>query len=79
MIIDVDQASLKNKPKNVVGMLFREEQAGYLAGYLAALEAEREGGKPVLGTVGGEASRLSTASSPATRRRRRTSSRTRSC
>ena len=53
VIIDVDQTSLKNKPKNVVGMLFREEQAGYLAGYLAALEAEREGGKPVLGTVGG--------------------------
>ena len=53
VIIDVDQASLKNKPKNVVGMLFREEQAGYLAGYLAALETQREGGKPVLGTVGG--------------------------
>jgi basic membrane protein A and related proteins len=53
VIIDVDQTSLKNKPKNVVGMLFREEQAGYLAGYLAALEAERKGGKPVLGTVGG--------------------------
>jgi basic membrane protein A and related proteins len=53
VIIDVDQTSLKNKPKNVVGMLFREEEAGYLAGYLAALEAKREGGKPVLGTVGG--------------------------
>jgi basic membrane protein A len=53
VIIDVDQASLKNKPKNVVGMLFREEEAGYLAGYLAALEAQRQGGKPVLGTVGG--------------------------
>jgi basic membrane protein A len=53
VIIDVDQKSLKNKPKNVVGMLFREEQAGYLAGYLAALEAQREGGKPVLGTIGG--------------------------
>ena len=53
VIIDVDQASLKNKPKNAVGMLFREEQAGYLAGYLAALETKRKGGKPVLGTVGG--------------------------
>ena len=53
VIIDVDQASLKNKPANVVGMLFREEEAGYLAGYLAALAAQRKGGKPVLGTVGG--------------------------
>jgi basic membrane protein A and related proteins len=53
VIIDVDQASLKNKPANVVGMLFREEEAGYLAGYLAALAAQRRGGKPVLGTVGG--------------------------
>jgi basic membrane protein A len=53
VIIDVDQASLKNKPANVVGMLFREEEAGYLAGYLAALAAQRKGGKPVLGTIGG--------------------------
>jgi basic membrane protein A and related proteins len=53
VIIDVDQASLKNKPRNAVGMLFREEEAGYLAGYLAALETKRKGGKPVLGTVGG--------------------------
>jgi basic membrane protein A len=53
VIIDVDQTSLKHKPKNVVGMLFREEQAGYLAGYLAALEVKRGGGRSVLGTVGG--------------------------
>ncbi|MBA3384576.1 MAG: BMP family ABC transporter substrate-binding protein [Actinobacteria bacterium] len=32
VIIDVDQAGLKGKPANVVGMLFREEQVGYLAG-----------------------------------------------
>jgi basic membrane protein A len=35
VIIDVDQKSLKGKPANVDGMLFREEQVGYLAGYLA--------------------------------------------
>ena len=43
-IVDVDQATLKGKPANVQGLLFREEQVGYLAGYLAALEAKRAGG-----------------------------------
>jgi basic membrane protein A len=41
-IVDVDQASLKGKPANVEGLLFREEQVGYLVGYLAALSAKRE-------------------------------------
>ena len=31
-IVDVDQSSLKGKPKNVQGLLFREEQVGYLVG-----------------------------------------------
>jgi basic membrane protein A len=53
LIIDVDQASLKHKPKNVDGLLFREQEVGYLAGYLAGLEAKREGGKNVIGSVGG--------------------------
>ncbi len=53
VIIDVDQAGLKGKPANVVGMLFREEQVGYLAGYLAALEAKRMPGPQVIGSVGG--------------------------
>jgi basic membrane protein A len=52
VIIDVDQTSLKGKPSNVVGMLFREEQVGYLAGYLAGLEAKRANGD-VIGSVGG--------------------------
>ena len=43
-IIDVDQAFLKGKPANVQGLLFREEQVGYLVGYLGALEAKRAGG-----------------------------------
>ena len=33
-IIDVDAAGLKHKPKNVRGLLFKEQEAGYLAGYL---------------------------------------------
>jgi basic membrane protein A and related proteins len=53
VIIDVDQSGLKGKPANVVGMLFREEQVGYLAGYLAALEAKRMPGPNVVGSVGG--------------------------
>src|SRR6187455_645180 len=51
-IVDVDQASLKGKPTNVQGLLFREEQVGYLVGYLAALEAKRAGAKSV-SAVGG--------------------------
>ena len=53
LIIDVDQSTLKDKPKNVVGMLFREEEVGYLVGYLAGLQVKREGGADVVGSVGG--------------------------
>ena len=51
-IVDVDQKSLKGKPKNVQGLLFREEQVGYLVGYLGALEAKRAGAKSI-SAVGG--------------------------
>jgi basic membrane protein A and related proteins len=51
-IVDVDQASLKGRPANVVGLLFREEQVGYLVGYLGALEAKRAGAKSI-SAVGG--------------------------
>jgi basic membrane protein A len=51
-IVDVDQASLKGKPANVQGLLFREEQVGYLVGYLGALEAKRAGKKSI-SAVGG--------------------------
>jgi basic membrane protein A and related proteins len=51
-IIDVDQSTLPGKPANVVGLIFREEQVGYLAGYLAALTA-KEGGANVISSVGG--------------------------
>ena len=52
-IIDVDQASLPGKPANLVGLLFKEQEVGYLAGYLAALEAQRQPGKNVLSSIGG--------------------------
>jgi basic membrane protein A len=51
-IIDVDQTTLKGSPSNLLGLLFREEQVGYLAGYLAALQAKRDG-KRMISAVGG--------------------------
>ena len=52
-IVDVDVTGLKNKPKNVEGLLFREQQAGYLVGYAAGLWAKSHGGK-VVGSIGGQ-------------------------
>jgi basic membrane protein A and related proteins len=51
-IVDVDQAGLKHKPQNVLGLLFKEQEAGYLAGYLAGLTAKRDNAKTI-GSVGG--------------------------
>jgi basic membrane protein A and related proteins len=52
-IIDVDQRSLPHRPRNVVGLVFHEEQAGYLAGYLSALVDGTRRGPHVIGSVGG--------------------------
>jgi basic membrane protein A len=51
-IVDVDQRDLKGKPKNVVGLLFKEQEVGYLVGYLGALSAKRKGAKAI-SAVGG--------------------------
>jgi len=51
-IIDYSQADMKNKPKNVQGLLFKEQEAGYLVGYLAGLYAKDNGGS--ISTVGGQ-------------------------
>jgi basic membrane protein A len=40
--VDVSWGDLKSKPKNVRGLLFKEQEAGYLAGYLAGLEIKRK-------------------------------------
>jgi basic membrane protein A and related proteins len=53
-IVDVANQDLPGKPKNVLGLLFHEEQVGYLAGYLAGLEAKRLPGKDVVSSVAGE-------------------------
>ncbi|HWQ02051.1 MAG TPA: BMP family ABC transporter substrate-binding protein [Gaiellaceae bacterium] len=53
-IVDVANGDLSGKPKNVLGLLFREEQVGYLAGYLAGLEAKRLPGRDVVSSVAGQ-------------------------
>lgn len=62
-IIDVDQTTLKHKPKNVEGLLFHEQESGYLAGYLAGLVMKakltpsgksKTALKMVAGSVGGQ-------------------------
>jgi basic membrane protein A and related proteins len=53
-IIDYSQALRKNKPKNVKGLLFKEQEAGYLVGSLAGLYVKDKGGKQIVSTVGGQ-------------------------
>jgi basic membrane protein A and related proteins len=52
-IIDVDQTTMKHRPKNVRGLIFREQEGGYLIGYLAGLVVKHQGGRQVIGVVGG--------------------------
>jgi len=51
-IVDVDVTGLKHKPKNVEGLLFKEQEAGYLVGYAAGMYVKANGGSAV-GSVGG--------------------------
>jgi basic membrane protein A and related proteins len=52
-IIDVDPDDLAHRPQNVLEVVFSEEQAGYLAGYLAALVLALSPGEEVISSVGG--------------------------
>jgi basic membrane protein A len=52
-IVDFPASGLKGKPKNVEGLLFKEQEAGYLAGYLAGLWAKDNNANTV-STVGGQ-------------------------
>src|SRR5262245_48481370 len=38
-IVDVDQTEEPHKPPNLLGLLFREQETGYLVGYLAGLRS----------------------------------------
>ncbi len=53
-IVDVDQTEEPHKPPNLLGLLFKEQETGYLVGYLAALEEKRRPGPDVIGSVGGQ-------------------------
>jgi len=53
-IVDVDQTEEQHKPANLLGLLFKEQETGYLVGYLAGLEEKRKPGKDVIGSVGGQ-------------------------
>jgi basic membrane protein A and related proteins len=52
-IVDFSASGLKDKPTNVQGLLFKEQEAGYLAGYLAGLWAKDNNAKTI-STVGGQ-------------------------
>jgi basic membrane protein A len=52
-IVDFPAAGLKGTPTNVEGLLFKEQEAGYLAGYLAGLYAKDNNIK-VVSSVGGQ-------------------------
>jgi basic membrane protein A and related proteins len=52
-IIDYSAAALKGKPKNASGLLFKEQEGGYLVGYMTGLYLKDHGGGTA-GTVGGQ-------------------------
>jgi basic membrane protein A and related proteins len=52
-IVDFPSGDLKDKPQNVAGLLFAEQEAGYLAGYLAGLWA-KDNDATAVSTVGGQ-------------------------
>ena len=54
-IIDFSQAGMEAKPANVRGLLFKEQEAGYLVGYLSGLVvAESAGANQTISSVGGQ-------------------------
>jgi len=53
-IMDIAHDDLAHRPKNVLGLMFSEEQAGYLAGHLAALVLTLSPGEEVISSVGGQ-------------------------
>jgi basic membrane protein A len=52
-MIDYAHDDLAHRPTNVVGLVFREEQAGYLAGHLATRMLTLSPGEEVISSVGG--------------------------
>jgi basic membrane protein A len=52
-IIDGSAAAMKSKPTNVEGLLFAEQEAGYLVGYLSGLYA-KDNSATTIGSIGGQ-------------------------
>ena len=52
-MVDSDATAEKGDPKNIEGLLFKEQEAGYLAGTLAGLYAKEKGYKTI-SSVGGQ-------------------------
>ena len=50
--IDQDYALFKHKPKNATGIVFAEQEGGFLVGYLAGLQIKKQGGKQIISAVG---------------------------
>jgi basic membrane protein A len=53
-MLDGAHDELAHRPSNVLGLAFSAEQAGYLAGHLAALVLTLSPGEEVISSVGGE-------------------------
>ena len=53
-IIDFPVSLMKSKPKNVSGLLFKENEAGYLVGSMAGLYVKDKGGDQAISAVGGQ-------------------------
>jgi basic membrane protein A and related proteins len=51
-IIDSSAPAMKSKPTNVEGLLFKEQEAGYLVGYLSGLYA-KDNSATAIGSIGG--------------------------
>jgi basic membrane protein A and related proteins len=50
--VDVPYALLASKPRNVRGLIFKEQEAGYLVGYIAGLVVRDQPGRDVISAVG---------------------------
>jgi len=50
--IDQDYALFKSKPANAAGIVFAEQEAGFLVGYMAGLQIKKQGGPQVVSAVG---------------------------
>jgi basic membrane protein A len=50
--VDVPYALLAKKPPNVRGIQFKEQEAGYLVGYIAGLVVKQQGGRQVVSGIG---------------------------